>query len=211
MKTLLIRILLLFTVSTAFAETTVEQVAAIVNGRALLLSDIKRHHLFFVKKNDASSEDEVDLCVQLEQSVDHLLLRAEAERFVLHGPSENKIHQHLDIIRRRFKSEEAFKKALRQLGISTEELQKEVADDLWVQQLLRERVDAFIVVPHKEVERYYQERRNLFSGKKKEDAYTAIEKILSKEKETIRRKEYIAGLRKNARIEINLKPLYGRN
>ncbi len=213
MQTVVIPILLLFVVSTAFAETTVEQIAAIVNGRALLLSDIKRYHLFFGQKNDAPSEDGSGLAVQLEQIIDHLLLRAEAERFVLHSPSENEIHQHLDLIRRRFKNEEAFKKALRQFGLSIEEFKKEVVDDLWVQKLLRERINAFIVIPHKEVEKYYQERSNLFLGRKKEDAYAAIEKILAKEKETLRRKEYIADLRTNARIEINLKsyPLPGED
>ncbi|HEY5600348.1 MAG TPA: hypothetical protein VIK48_06610, partial [Candidatus Manganitrophaceae bacterium] len=118
---------------------------------------------------------------------------------------EKEIDRKLKSIRDRFKSDPAFQEAMRRTGISLEELKKEIAENLWVEKLLQERISLFIFVTPQEIEKYYQEHAETFEGKKPEEVEPEIRDLLAAQKGESKKKEYIARLRDRAAIEINLR------
>ena len=198
-RTLLISVfILIYTPIPLPAAEPVERIAAVVNGEILFLSDIARDKAFF-------DPSEKDPNARLQDLIDNRLLRAEARRFVPQGPSEKEIDRKLKSIRDRFKSDPAFQEAMRRTGISLEELKKEIAENLWVEKLLQERISLFIFVTPQEIEKYYQEHAETFEGKKPEEVEPEIRDLLAAQKGESKKKEYIARLRDRAAIEINLR------
>lgn len=188
--------------SIGLAAEPVEGIAATLDGRIIFLSDLQRHQTFFEGSGKGGAgEDSKKI---LERVIDNRLLRLEAHRFVLQGPTEGEIQQRLKTIRERFKTETAFQEALGQTGLSLEELKQEIKEQLWVEKLLQERIDAFVFISPKEIARYYEEHAADFGGKKQEEAEPAIRKILSEEKRTTKEAEYLARLRSHAEIQVNL-------
>ncbi|HLG21360.1 MAG TPA: hypothetical protein VI382_00995 [Candidatus Manganitrophaceae bacterium] len=198
-RTLLISVfILIYTPIPLPAAEPVERIAAVVNGQIIFLSDIARDKTFF-------DPSEKDPNARLQDLIDNRLLRAEARRFVPQGPSEKEIDRKLKSIRDRFKSDPAFQEAMRRTGISLEELKKEIAENLWVEKLLQERISLFIFVTPQEIEKYYQEHAEAFEGKKPEEVEPQIRDLLTDQKGESKKKEYIARLRDRAAIEINLR------
>lgn len=188
--------------SVGLGAEPVERIAATLNGKIIFLSDLERHSLFFDNAGKNGSGD--DLKKILERVIDNRLLRSEAHRFVLQGPTEAEIQQRLMTLRQRFKTEAAFQEALGQTGFSLDELKQEIKEQLWVEELLQERIYAFVFISPREVTRYYQEHTADFGGKKQEEVEPMIRKILSEEKRTTKELEYLARLRSHAEIQVNL-------
>ena len=185
------------------AGEPVERIAAVVNGEIVFLSDLQRYRFFFEpleKKGEASN----DLQKVLDAVIHHRLLRKEARRFVLQGPTEEEIDQRLKSIRQRFKTESAFLKALDQTGLSLEEFPGEIREHLWVERLLQERIQSFIFITPRQVEQYYQGHPQEFKDKKRVEVESKIRKFLIEERETLKTREYLARLREHADIQINL-------
>jgi len=193
---------LLSLASLGFAAEPVERIAATVNGKIIFLSDLQRHQAFF--ENPGKNGSGENLKNVLERVIDNRLLRSEAHRFVLQGPTEAEIQQRLKGLRERFKTEGAFQEALIQTGLSLDELKKEVSEQLWVEKLLQERIYSFVFISSKDVTRYYQEHAAEFGGKKQEEVEPMIRRILSEEKRTTKEAEYLARLRSHAEIQVNL-------
>lgn len=188
--------------SAASAAEPVERIAATLNGQIIFLSDLQRDQIFFERAGDNGPER--DLKKQLDRVIDNRLLRSEAHRFVLQGPTEAEMQQRLKLLRDRFKTESDFQDALRKTGLSLDELKQEVGEQLWVEKLLQERIYAFVFISPKEVTRYYQEHAAEFGAKKQEEAEPTIRKVLSEEKRTAKEKEYLERLRSHAEIRVNL-------
>ncbi|NKE69167.1 SurA N-terminal domain-containing protein [Candidatus Manganitrophus noduliformans] len=185
-----------------FAAEPVERIAATLNDKIIFLSDLQRHQTFF--ENAGKNMRGEDSKTLLDRVVDNRLLRLEARRFVLQGPTETEIQQRLKVLRERFKTEAAFEEALGQTGLSLDELKQEIKEQLWVEKLLQERIHAFVFISPKEVTRYYQEHAADFGGKKQEEVEPIIRKILSEEKRMTKEMEYLARLRSHAEIQVNL-------
>ena len=185
------------------AGEPVERIAAVINGEIVFLSDLQRYRLFF-EPLEKKQEDPVDSVKSLEAVIARRLLRKEARRFILEGPSEEEVDQRLKSIRQRFKEESAFLRALNQTGFSLEELKEEVRGELWVERLLQERIQSFIFITPRQVEQYYQGHSEAFKGKKLAEVEPAIRKRLTEEREGLKTKEYLTRLREHADIQINL-------
>lgn len=204
MRRLILILLLSFPVfsSIGFAAEPVERIAATLNGKIIFLSDLQRHQTFF--ENAGKNEVSEDQNKILERVIDNRLLRSEAHRFVLQGPTEAEIQQRMKALRERFKTGSAFEEALGQTGLSLDELKEEIKEQLWVEKLLQERIYAFVFISQKEVTRYYQEHAADFDGKKQEEVEPMIRRILSEEKRVSKEIEYLARLRSHAEIQVNL-------
>ncbi|MFQ5949292.1 MAG: hypothetical protein ACE5J1_01235 [Nitrospiria bacterium] len=197
-------VLISFLASTALAGEVVERIAAIVNGQIILLSDIKRYQLFFEPPEERGSDSKTARLRRLDQLIHHQLLRAEARRFVLEGPSQEEVAARLRSVRQRFKHKRGFQKAMDQTGLQVEKLKEEIREHLWVESLIRERIEAFIFIDPKAVEQYYRKHAEAFDGKKLETVAPDIRKILIDEKEAGKKREYLTRLRSQADIEIRL-------
>lgn len=187
----------------AAAGEPVERIAAVVNEEIIFLSDLQRYHLFFgpVERKGVPSDDPLET---LNAVIDHRLLRKEARRFVVEGPSGEEVEQRLKSIRQRFKNESDFLRALDRTGFSLDEFKGEIREQLWVERLIQERIQSFIFITPRQVEQYYQEHAGEFSGRKLDEVEPKIRKVLTEEKEAAKMKDYLARLRAQAAIQINL-------
>jgi hypothetical protein len=208
LRTISILIFLIMISPLLFAVEPVERIAAVVNGEIVFLSDLQRYRLFFepVETKEASPSETLGNPLKvLDGVIHHRLLRKDARRFVLQGPSEAEIDQKLKSIRQRFNEEAAFLKALDETGFSLEGMKEEIREHLWVERLLHDRIRSFIFITPKQVEKYYQDHAEEFKDKKLGEVEPTIRKILTEEKEVLKTKEYLARLRDHADIQINLK------
>lgn len=185
------------------AAEPAERIAAVVDGKIVFLSDLKRHQLFF-EPQEKNGSPSGTIRERLDEVVHHRLLRVEARRFVLEGPSDAEIDRRMELIRRRFKNERALLTALDQVGLSLEELREEAREYLWVERLIEERIRSFIFISPRQIDRYYREHSEAFAGKKQEEVEPKIRERLIKERERLKTGEYLARLREQAEIEINL-------
>jgi peptidyl-prolyl cis-trans isomerase SurA len=196
-------IALLLIPSALLAGEPVERIAALVNGEIVFLSDLQRYQLFFEpleKKEEAAR----GILKTLDSVVNQRLLRKEARRFVLQGPSEEEINQRSKVIRERFKNEAAFSHALDQTGFSLEAFKEEIRNTLWAEKLIQDRIQSFIFIAPRQVERYYQDHAEEFREKSLKEVEPKIQKILTEEREVLKTREYLARLRERAEIQINL-------
>ncbi len=204
---LFIAILVFFPAPTLYADEIVEGIAATVKtiGRKpireiIFYSDIDRYRLFFQPELEKATPP-----IQLNAVIDQRLFRHEARRFILDGPSSEALEKQLDVIRARFENEIDFKKALNETGMNLDELKKEVREYLWVEMLLEERIKEFIFISPNAIETYYQKHAQHFEGKALEAVEKSIEATLIKEKEILKKNEYLQRLKTNAEIHIFLK------
>ncbi len=193
--------------SPARAEQIVEGIAALVTIKSrepirelIFYSDLERHRLFF-----ASPREKSDLSRRLDQVIHQRLLRPEAKRFILQAPTASAIAERLKKIQKRFESDATFEAALRQTGLIQSELEDEIREYLWVEQLLNERIKGFVFISPKVVEDYFQEHSDLFEGRTLSEVSRQIETFLITQKEAEKKIEYLQRITAKAELEILLK------
>ncbi|MFQ5579795.1 MAG: hypothetical protein ACE5FZ_04220 [Nitrospiria bacterium] len=190
--------------SPASSAEVVERIAAIVNGKFIFLSDLKRYPLFFEPLRKRDSGRGPGQLRQLDHLIHQKILQSEARRFVLEGPTEEEVASRLELVRRRFPDNQVFQKAMRQTGFQLKDLKEEIREYLWVERLMDERIKAFVFISPKAIEQYYLDHKQRYSGKKLEAVSSQIQKILADQKEAEKKREYLSGLRSRAEIEILL-------
>lgn len=221
---LFLSILLLFSPLNVQGEALVEGVAAIITfnpgdtrrapvREVLFFSDVARYRLFFDSRKAGTEEKTQNgragghgLWLEcLNDVIGQKLLEPEAARFVFKKPTDKEVEAHLLLIRQRFENEAAFQNALLQTGFLLAELKEETHKFLWVQSLIKERISEFIFVSPKEIVAYYLEHLKAYAGKPFEAIEKNIEGILAKEKERIKKTDYIHRLKEKVKIEMILK------
>ncbi|HIE64334.1 MAG: hypothetical protein ABGX83_09710 [Nitrospira sp.] len=195
---------ILCTASLAVSGEVVDRIAALVNGEFIFLSDLKRYPLFFEPRRENDPSRGPVRFRQLDHLIHQKILRSEARRFVLEGPTEEEIAVRLEEVRRRFLNERAFQGAMHQTGFDLGALKEELREYLWVERLMEERIKAFIFIRPKAIERYYQDHQKRYFGKKLEAVSSQIRKILADQKEVDKKRAYLTGLRSRAEIEVLL-------
>ena len=187
---------LLFFAGYAFAGEIAEQLLAVVNGRIIFLSDLRRDAAFFSEGNLPALRDQID------RRINHELLLDEAKRFISEAPSPKQIEIALQKIQSRFENLKIFLERLREAGIRLEALQEELVDRLWIETLLRDRITFFIFVSEEEIAQYAKEHPETVLQWDAEQRDAQIRALLEKEKERAKTEEYITQLRSRATIEI---------
>lgn len=189
------------------AEETTEGIAAIVTIKnrepirhVIFFSDIERYRLFF-----APSIEKANLSNQLTEVIHRRLLRPEAKRFILNGPTPDAVDKKFHEIRTRFQNDDAFEQALLQTGLIEAEFKEEIRHHLWIEQLLNERIKEFIFVSPKSIDAYFHEHPELFDGRSLDAVKKRIEAFLKMEKETLKKTEYLKRLKIKADITILMK------
>ncbi len=188
-------------------EQIVEGIAAIVTIIArepirelIFYSDLERYRLFF-----APPEEKSDLSQYLTQVIHQRLLRHEARRFILEKPTIDAVKGRLKKIRQHFENDGAFGDALHQTGLIESELEEEIREYLWVEQLLDERIKGFIFISPKVIEGYFREHPDLFAGRTLSEVNEWIETLLITKKESEKKAEYLQRIKAKTDIKILLK------
>ncbi|GEM_PF-1952359 len=192
------------------AEVLVEAVLAVIsseNGEPyrelVYLSDLERYRLFFEPPEDKTPT--LNKAAQFIQRRDALihqkLFEREARRFAIKKPTESEVAARLAGIRQRFQNNTDFEQALNQAGWDLPELKAEIVKALWVEKLIRERIQEFIFISPKAVENYQLNHLDAFIGQEMQVIEAKIIQILRRQKETEKKRAYLNRLKEKVRIE----------
>ncbi|MEC4678501.1 MAG: hypothetical protein VST69_07100 [Nitrospirota bacterium] len=196
----------------------VEAVVAVLNFETgkpkkavIYLSDLERYRLFFEDSenttiNNQDTTNKKTTFIRLRDAVisKELFLR-EALRFAIKRPGPAEILTALKNLRQRFQTAAAFEQALKKSALSLPELKEEIALYLWVNQLLRERIQEFIFISPKAIESYHLNHLNDFMSKEIKAIETQITAILRDKKEVEKKRVYLKRLKEKVQIEFILK------
>lgn len=199
------------------AETVVEAVVAVITfekntetvRKIIYLSDLERYRLFFETSEDRTSGlqknttlDKTHEFTRRRNAVIHQrLFRREALRFAIKKPTEAEVVAALAHTRLRFQDKIDFENALQQSALNLSKLKEEITLYLWVEKLIRERIQEFIFIGPKAIKTYYLNHLDVFVGQRIEVTEKKITEILSREKEVKKKKTYLKRLKEKAQIE----------
>jgi hypothetical protein len=172
----------------------IEQMLAVVNGKTISLSDLRRYQYLFAP--DAPPEQ------VLQQMIDHQLLLGEAVRFDAEPPDEARIHSTEQRLEQSAGGQAAWEAALQRVQLTPARAEEMIIDELRVETFLAQRVDQFVIVTRTEVEAAYDQQPERYQGKTLEEVEPAIERELVHQKMTVKRQEYMARLRSRASITL---------
>ncbi len=191
----------------------VEAVVAVLNFETgepkqavIYLSDLERYRLFFEAPENTRINNQDTTFIRLRDAVisKELFLR-EALRFAIKKPDTAEILTGLKNLRQRFQTAAAFEHALKKSALNLPELKEEIALYLWVNQLLRERIQEFIFISPKAIESYHLSHLNDFISKEIKAIETQITAILRDKKEVEKKSVYLKRLKEKVQIEFVLR------
>jgi parvulin-like peptidyl-prolyl isomerase len=170
-----------------------DRILAVVNNKIITLSDARKYQVLFGEGRDEKAI--------LEELIDQKLLLAEAEKFGVQEPSQEKTDAaYQELIRRLQEKEDG---SFQPMALDEAEIRQLLKAHLMVQELLNQRVNFFVFVTPEEVETYYEGHAEEFSGTSLEQARSKIEDLLTRQKAEAKRKDYLDRLRSRATIRVN--------
>lgn len=134
--------------------STVNRIVAVVNDEVITEADVSLqvHDIFSDPENGppAGMNGEQVQQMVLRRLIEQRLILQEAKRAkITVGPDE--VMDRINALRRRFPSEEAFRQALAESGLSDEQLKEKIHDQLLVRQLVDTKIRSSIMVSPQEV------------------------------------------------------------
>jgi len=172
----------------------VEQLLAVVNGKTITLSDLRRYRLLFAPNVPPEQA--------LQRMIDHQLLVAEAVRFDIELPDSTRIREAAQRLEQGAGGRTAWETALRQVQLTPTEAEQWISEELRVETLLAQRVDQFVIVTTSEVEAAFEQQAERFQGKTLDDVEPEIERELVLQRITTKRQDYMLRLRGRAAITL---------
>ncbi len=161
-------LLALLTIPLSAFGKVIDYIAAVVNGEPILYSDVLR----FAKENRVSNLREA-----LDRLIEREILITEAEKEGI-KVSDKEVERTLkDLIKRNgFKNEEDFKKALKNEGLTLEDVKRKLREKLLIAKLIARDVKSKVEVSEGEIDRVCSQ----IEGKKVRDVYYIFTKSRSK-------------------------------
>jgi parvulin-like peptidyl-prolyl isomerase len=177
----------------------IDRVMAVVNGGVITQSDVEAVRRFGLMPAAPATE-------LVEQLIDRRLTVAEVNRYAPPQPAPALVDARLGDVRRRFASEEAFARALAEVGLSQDQVRAYVRDDLRIESYVRQRFGAAYQPPDTDILQYYRTRTEEFTrngvllsyGEAYDDARAAL--IAQRRQQQIQ--DWLAGLRRRANIVV---------
>ena len=141
----------------------IDSILAVVNGEIITYSDLVIREKRVLGKNYASKDITTDARESireriLQDLIDERLMIEEAERIKI-SPTEEEVENHLDQIKREngFESDEAFDAALSKDGLTRQDLEKNIHEDLSLLRIHQRVLHQPVQVTDREIEEYYDQ------------------------------------------------------
>lgn len=138
----------------------------------------------------------------IDQTVEELLLRTNAKESDV-SVQESEIDGRIQSQKQRFQSEEQFKKALENKGITIEDYRQRVRKDLLVQKFLDQKLGD-VSVSEGEAREYYTKNKQQFKDSSFEEVKSSIERILKRRKQQKKRQQLVDNLREKSEVDIRV-------
>jgi peptidyl-prolyl cis-trans isomerase SurA len=177
----------------------IDRVMAVVNGAVITQSDVEAVRRFGLLPDTPVPEI-------VERLIDRRLTVVEVNRSAPPEPAPALVHARVADVRRRFASDEAFARALAEVGLSEDQMRGYVRDDLRMEAYVRQRFGAAYQPPDADILQYYRTRPEAFTrngvllsyGEAYDDARAAL--IAQRRRQQIQ--DWLAGLRRRADIVV---------
>ena len=136
----------------------VDRVVAVVSGEVITLSMVEdaMNAIWIDPQNIPKSQQDA-----LQRLIDHKLKLQEARRLGV-TVSEESLSRELAKVASRFASPEGFAEALLQRGITQEDLEESLMEEIMVQDMVTRKFRLFVEVPEIEVSAFFQQHREEF-------------------------------------------------
>jgi hypothetical protein len=153
--------LVALSLSTVFsAQTeTLDRILAVVAGHVIMQSDVRA--FVDLQLAELGTDDDSDDAI-LTYLIERRLVLDEVDRYVVANPPRSTADRLMTEIVARFPSEEAFQRALKRVGFTTDDLRQILQDDARREAYLDNRFGAVRVPTNVELREYYDEHREQF-------------------------------------------------
>ncbi len=178
------------------SAVVVDRILATANNRVITLSDFRAYHTVFGSADESRE-------AALRALIDRQLLLEEADRFAIPTAAGSDVSARIDALTAQSGGPEAVAERLARAGWDPADLRAWVADDLRVADFLDQRIYFFVLVTAADLDAYYENHREEFSGLSPEDARSAINTRLVQERGDEKRGQFLQRLRAKADIRIN--------
>lgn len=168
MRTLALMLALLAAAAPARAAETVDRVVAVVNGEAILLSDLETARRELAKDNQLAGRDEelgeADL---LQRLIDDKLASQQADRLKIEV-TDKEIDAAVDDVLRQYGLDlDGLKARLKEQGVEFAEYRKKIGDQIKRVKLTNRAVRSRVVIDQSKMQAYYSEHREEFRDEPK--------------------------------------------
>lgn len=140
-------------------QTTIDRILAVVSGRPILMSDVTAA-LRLQLVDTRGAEDPVR--AGLDALIDRQLALAEVDRYLPAEPSAAEVAADLAAVRARFADAAAFDEALRETGMTLDELRRHLRDDRRIASYLESRFGSVLQPSDEQVLAYYRAHDAVF-------------------------------------------------
>jgi hypothetical protein len=185
-------------ITTVRAEI-IDRVLAVVDGVLITQSDVTAASTLGLVSSAAASS----AAAVLAELIDRQLILAEVDRYVPPEPTSEALDQATGILRARFISDEAYRKALARVGLDEQSVRRWLRDDLRMRAYLEQRF-AVSVPTDEEVSRYYQEHLETFTRGGRvvplEEVRSEILAALTTARRAMLVQDWVTGLRRRGNI-----------
>lgn len=177
-----------------------DRILAVVDGAPIMQSDVTAAIRLGLSPT-ARATDPVAATVDF--LVERRLMLGEVERYAPPDPADADIDRHVDDIKRR--SGGQFSTLLAQLGLTEDQLRREVRDDLRIDAYLQQRFGA-VQPSEEEMLQYYREHPDAFTQngvlRSFEDVRESVRVMVVAERRGAMIRDWLSGLRRRANINI---------
>jgi hypothetical protein len=196
----------LFAARGAVAMQVLDRILAVVAGDPITLSDVNGAVLLGLVPPPAAGQPPLDAA--LEALVDRQLQLIEVNRYVPPEPPEGDITNRLTAIRARFPSDAAFDAALKETGLTEDQLRGRIRDTLRIDSYLQQRFGAAYQPSDEEITSYYRAHEADFTRNGVLRPYSEVRddargRLIQERSATLIR-DWVAGLRR--RVDVTILP-----
>jgi hypothetical protein len=185
----------------ATAAEIIDRIVAVVNGSVLTLSDVEAARRFGLI--DAAAGD---FRSAVERTIDRRLALSEAERYAPAEPSAARLDEAVAAARARFASDAAFEAALKETGLTIDQLRRYLRDDLRLRTYEQQRFGLALQPTEDVLRAFFQANADRFRRggvlAAYEDVRADVRAALVQERTAAAIREWLSGLRRRAEIRI---------
>jgi peptidyl-prolyl cis-trans isomerase SurA len=179
----------------------IDRIVAVVNGSVITLSDVEAARRFGLIEVEGA-----DLRGAVERTIDRRLALAEVERYSPPEPSPARLDEVMAAARARFPSGAAFDAALKETGLTADQLRRHLRDGLRLRTYEEQRFGFAIQHREEDLRAFFQANPDRFrrggAPAAFEDVRAEVRTALIEQRTAQGIQEWIAGLRRRAEIRI---------
>ncbi len=203
---------ILVSVSWSVRAEIIDRILAVVDTQIITLSDVRAALKFGLVPEDVSQDP---TGAALQRLIDRRLMLVEVDRYAPPEPAEAAVNASLAAIERRFKDALGLEIALTQLGLTREELRRQLRDALRIESYLQQRFSAAVQVSDDDVVRYYREHSEEFMRDGQPRPFddvreTARTRAIESQRAASAR-QWVEGLRRRGSVQLLYLPAAGVN